>query len=479
MLTPLLTTKLYRPQLRPDFISRPRLLKLLNKGLDQTLTLLSAPAGFGKTMLLADWIQQKGETRGAEGKQFAWLSLDERDNELRRFLTYLIAALQNVDVAIGQATLSQLETSPIPSAEATLTLLINELDHLTGRVGLILDDYHLISNPAVHIALAFLLDHLPPQCHLIIASRSDPPLSLARLRVQGNLNEIRATDLRFSRSEIVQLVKQVVTQPLSGAATDLLEQRTEGWIAGLQMAIHSLHGLDPHTTAQFIQTFGGTNRHIFAYLVEEVWQRQPDTIQQFLLHTALLERLTASLCEAILRPNIRATGGYAQAILDYLVANNLFLIPLDDHGHWYRYHALFAEAICSRLEATNPDLIPVLHRRASRWYADHDFVEQAIHHALAAQDDEMVARLLNTAVTRPWSKGHLVLPLNGLLDPLTARELEILRLVAGGASNQAIADHLVIGLGTVKGHLNHIFSKLAVHNRTEAVARARQLGLLL
>jgi LuxR family transcriptional regulator, maltose regulon positive regulatory protein len=484
----LLSTKLYRPPLRSGFLRRPRLLARLDEGLASKLTLLSAPAGFGKTMLLADWLHKKAERRGQKEEEdsalillpstFGWLSLDEQDNDLTRFLTYLIAAWQRVNEAVGQSAWSRLHSGPIESVEEVLTLLINDLNRLTDQSGLVLDDYHLIRNPAVHMALAFLLDHAPPQLHLIIASRSDPPLALARLRVQGELNEIRAADLRFTAVEIAQFIAQTATQPLPAAATDLLAQRTEGWITGLQLALHSLRDLDVEATIQFIQSFGGTNRHVFAYLMEEVWQRQSDTVRQFLLHTALLDRLTAPLCHAMLHPDSQAASGQAQAVLDYLMVHNLFLIPLDENGHWFRYHALFAEAIRSRLEATNPDLVPELHRRASRWYAAHDHIEQALHHALAIQDDEMVAQLLNTAVSQRWSKGHLVLPLSGLLDPLTARELEILRLVATGASNQAIADQLVISLGTVKGHLNHILSKLEAHNRTEAVARARQLGLL-
>ncbi len=486
----LLFTKLYRPQLHPDFVARPRLIKQLNSGLGCKLTLLSAPAGFGKTMLLVDWIGNyelrimKGEREVHNSSliipkfDFAWLSLDERDNDLSRFLTYLIAALQNANPIVGQTALSELQASSLPSAEEILTLLINDLGQLPGGIGLVLDDYHLISNPAVHMALAFLLDHAPLQFHLLIAGRSDPPLALARRRVQGELNEIRAAALRFTAVEIARFLELTVTQSLPSVTADLLAQRTEGWVTGLQLAAHSLRDLDPHAAAQFIQSFSGTNRHIFAYLMEEVWQRQSEAVQQFLLHTALLDRLTAPLCEAVLRPNIRTTGGYAQAILDYLVIHNLFLLPLDDHGHWFRYHALLAEALRSRLEETNPDLVPDLHRRASRWFADHNHIEQALHHALAVQDDEMVTRLLSTAVSHRLSNSHLVLPLNGLLDPLTVRELEILRLVATGASNQAIADRLVISQGTVKGHLNHILSKLDAHNRTEAVARARQLGLL-
>jgi LuxR family transcriptional regulator, maltose regulon positive regulatory protein len=420
---PLLSTKLYRPQVRPGIVTRPRLITQLNTGLARKLTLLSAPAGFGKTTLLAEWIHSKEESSGQQEETsafyllpsaFAWLSLDEQDNDLTRFLLYLTAALQNADPAIGQAVLPRLQSSQTVPAETILTLLINDLSRLDSKVGLILDDYHLISNPAVHTALAFLLDHAPPQLHLVIAGRSDPPLSLARWHVRGEINEIRAADLRFTADETTQFLQQAVAQPLPPAATELLAARTEGWAAGLQLAALSLRGLDLAAAVDFIQSFGGTNRHVFAYLVEEVWQRQTANVQQFLLQTTLLSRLTAPLCEAIIRPGRPAAAGYSQAILDYLVSNNLFLIPLDENEQWFRYHPLFAEAIQARLQVTDPDLIPELHRRAGRWYATNSYHEQAIHHALAAHDYNTAAGLIDTAVNQLWPKGHLELPLSWL-----------------------------------------------------------------
>ncbi|MFO7537697.1 MAG: LuxR C-terminal-related transcriptional regulator [Chloroflexota bacterium] len=417
----LLSTKLYQPQIRPGFVTRSRLITQLNNGLACKFTLLSAPAGFGKTTLLAEWIENyKLKIMKDEGNvhnlsliipNFGWLSLDKQDNDLTRFLTYLSAALQNADPAVGQAVLPRLQSSQTVPAETILTLLINDLSRLDGKIGLILDDYHLIRNPAVHTALAFLLDHAPPQLHLVIASRSDPPLSLARWRVRGELNEIRAVDLRFTAAEIARFVQQVIEQPLPQTATELLAARTEGWVAGLQLAALSLRGLDPAAATEFIHAFSGSNRHIFAYLVEEAWQRQPANIQRFLLHTSLLGRLTAPLCDAIIWSDKRPAGRHSQTILDYLVANNLFLISLDENGQWFRYHTLFAETLQARLQVVDPDLVPELHRRAGRWYAANGYNEQAIHHALDAHDYDMAAELIATAVNQLWPKGHLELPL--------------------------------------------------------------------
>jgi LuxR family transcriptional regulator, maltose regulon positive regulatory protein len=422
----LLPTKLYRPQIRPGFVSRPRLIAQLNNGLARRLTLLSAPAGFGKTMLLAEW-GENYESRIMKDEEglhnsspiipdldFAWLSLDEQDNDPARFLTYLTAALQQADPAIGQTALPWLQSSQTVPAETILTLLINDLSRRRGKIGLILDDYYLIRNPAVHTALAFFLDHAPPQLHLVVAGRSDPPLSLARWRVRGELNEIRAADLRFTAEEIAHFLAQAVAQPLPQTATDLLAERTEGWAAGLQLVAVSLRGLEPKAAAEFIQSFGGTNRHVFAYLVEEVWQRSPLHIQQFLLQTTLLDRLTASLCKAVVGPDGVLADHSVQEMLDYLVANNLFLTPLDEQGQWFRYHTLFAETLQARLQATDPGLVPELHRRAGRWYAAQGYSEQAIDHALAAHDYEMAAGLIDTAVNQLWPKGHLELPLSWL-----------------------------------------------------------------
>ena len=439
----LVPTKLYFPQLRSGLITRPRLIEQLNNSLDGRFTLLSAPAGFGKTTLLAEWIScqnergRKEQLAGQVLSKIAWLSLDVHDNDLTRFWNYLVAAWQRADDAIGQSVIPRLQSSqPVP-AETILALLINDLSRQEGRLGLFLDDYHLISNPAIHTALAFLLENAPPQLHLIVAGRSDPPLALSHWRVRCELNEIRATDLRFTAAETAQFLQQALERPLPETTLALLNQRTEGWPAGLQLAALSLRGLDTAATAQFVANFGGTNRHIFAYLVEEVFQRQLPLVQNFLLQTTLLDRLTAPLCDAIAEieewkierdPSSPASVSLScsQPVLEYLATNNIFLIPLDENGQWFRYHNLFAETGQARLRETQPDLIPELHRRAGRWYAANGFTEQAITHALAAQDTEMAADLIEAAANQLWTQGHLsvllgwlgVLPEDVLLDRL-------------------------------------------------------------
>lgn len=416
---PLLPTKLYQPQLRSGYISRPRLMTRLNSGLGGKLTLVSAPAGFGKTTLLAEWIRTSQlAADGLRLSKFAWLSLDEADNDVTRFLTYLVTALQTAVPALAPSILSRRQAAKSVPPETSLTLLITGLSQMADEVGLILDDYHLISNPDIHTALAFLLEHLPPQLHLVIVSRSDPPLSLARWRVRGQLNEIRATDLRFTPDETTQFLQQAIGPALAETTTDLLVARTEGWAAGLQLAALSLRELDTEATAEFITNFGGTHRHIFAYLVEEVLQRQPPFIQKFLLQTALLARLTAPLCDAITEigawgvasgkwEELPISNLQSQAILEYLATNNLFLTPLDTVNKWFRYHALFAETLQAQLQETEPELVPELHRRASRWYAANGRIEQAIHHALVAQDINSAADLIEAAAGDLWTHGHL------------------------------------------------------------------------
>lgn len=442
----LLPTKLYPPQPRPGFVIRPHLITQLNAGLDGKLTLLSAPAGFGKTTLLAEWVHDLrftiSDLRLPEAEQnrqsltincqYAWLSLDEHDNDLTRFLAYLVAALQTAATDVGQSVLPRLQSAQQAPTETILTLLINDLSQLDGKLGLILDDYHLISNPAIHTALAFLLEHLPPQLHLIIASRSDPPLSLSRWRVRGELNELRASDLRFTAAESTEFLQQALGRPLAEATAELLAQRTEGWAAGLRLAALSLRGLDAAATAQFVTNFGGTNRHIFAYLVEEVLQRQPPLVQQFLLQTTFLDRLTAPLCDAVtelrkwsLENDVLAQSPISslksQLILDYLATNNLFLVPLDQNGQWFRYHTLFAETLQAWLHETQPDLILELHRRAAGWYAANSYTEQAIRHALAAHDSDLAAELIDGVANRLWVQGHLGVLLSWLsaLPPAT------------------------------------------------------------
>ncbi len=402
----LLTTKLHIPQLRANLVPRPRLLERLNAGLDCKLTLISAPAGFGKTTLLAHWIHHCVEEQRSGGAEeqtappaplhprppapVAWLSLDEGDNDPARFLAYCVAALRTVHPELSETVWPLLGAHQPPPLEAILTDLINDLADSPQSLVLVLDDYHVITAEAVHKALDFLLEHLPPPLHLVIASRADPPLPLSRLRGQGQMVELRAADLLFTLDEATAFLNTVMGLGLSAADVAALAERTEGWIVGLQMAALSMQGRAD--VSAFIRAFTGSNRFVLDYLVEEVLERQPRPRQEFLLQTAVLERLTAPLCAAVVGPD-GILPYDAQAMLDRLEQANLFIVPLDDERRWYRYHHLFADLLRSRLVQTQPDQVPVLHRRASAWYEQHDLIADALYHALAIDDVERVARL--------------------------------------------------------------------------------------
>lgn len=394
MSAPILTTKLFIPALPSSRVPRQRLIEQLDAGLDRKLTLISAPAGFGKTTLLADWIRQKDEG-------FAWLSLDENDNDPTLFLTYLAAALRTVDETLGETAVSLLQSPTPPAPQYILGGLINELAGRQARLVLTLDDYHVITNKALHEALAYLLDRQPPQFHLIITSRADPPLPLSRLRVRQQMNEIRAADLRFTADEAAAFLQQAWGLNLTPADVTALEKRTEGWIAGLQLAALSLQPLaDEAARTDFIANFTGSHRYVLDYLMDEVLQKQPPHIQDFLLHSAILERLSASLCQAVLQID------EAQTILEQLEAANLFLIPLDGRRQWYRYHQLFADLLRHRLKQTRPDLLPILHQRASQWCEQHGFTEEAIRHALAANDPARAAALIESVRWEMRNRGE-------------------------------------------------------------------------
>ncbi|MCI0729526.1 MAG: LuxR family transcriptional regulator, partial [Chloroflexi bacterium] len=410
MSTPILATKLYIPPPRPKVVLRPRLIERLNEGLGQNqgfgrkLTLISAPAGFGKTTLVSEWVA--GCQRPA-----AWLSLDEGDNDPTRFLAYLVAALQTLALSgvegmaatIGQGVLGVLQSPQPPPTESILTALLNEITALPNNFVLVLDDYHVIeANPIDH-ALTFLLEHLPPQMHLVIATREDPQLPLARLRGRGQLAELRATELRFTRSEAAEFLNQVMGLNLSAENIAALETRTEGWIAGLQLAAISMKGYEDITS--FVKSFTGSHHFVMDYLVEEVLKQQSESVQNFLLRTSILDRLCGPLCDAVLHrdagrhPPPPASG---QETLEYLERTNLFIIPLDNERRWYRYHHLFAELLRQRLHqsiASSPgdaeSRVHELHIRASQWYEDNGLDIEAFHHAAAANDIERAERLMD------------------------------------------------------------------------------------
>src|SRR6266704_2832994 len=388
MSTPILATKLYIPRLRPNVVSRPRLLERLNEGLHRKLTLIAAPAGFGKTTLISAWMA------GCD-RQVAWLSLDKGESDPTLFLTYLVAALQTIAPDIGVGVLGALQSPQPPPTETILAALLNEITAFPDNFVLVLDDYHVIDAKAIDQALTFLLEHQPPQMHLVIATREDPQLPLARLRARDQLTELRATDLRFTSSEAAEFLNQGMGLNLSAEDVTALEARTEGWIVGLQLAAISLQGQQDATG--FITSFTGSHHFVLDYLVEEVLQQQPESIQTFLLRTSILDRLCGSLCDVVLL----TLSGTGQATLEYLEHANLFLVPLDNERRWYRYHHLFADLLRQRLQqrsisSTEDEVVDVnaLHIRASVWYEDNGLEIEAFHHAVAANDVERAERLI-------------------------------------------------------------------------------------
>ena len=343
MPAPILATKLYVPPPRPKTVLRPRLIKRLNEGLHRKLTLISTPAGFGKTTLISEWL-------ASCERPAAWLSLDEGDNDPTRFLTYLIAALQTIAPRIGEGVLGVLQVPQPPPTESILSALLNEMTTDLGNFVLVLDDYHAIDGEAVDIALTFVLEHQPPHMHLVIATREDPDLPLARLRARNQLTELRAADLRFTAAESADFLNAVMGLQLSADDIAALENRTEGWIVGLQLAAISLQGQKDST--EFIHSFTGSHRFVLDYLVEEVLHQQPAGVQTFLLRTSILDRLCGSLCDAVLQGDADlhpAHSASGQETLEYLDRANLFIVPLDNERRWFRYHHLFADLLRQRL----------------------------------------------------------------------------------------------------------------------------------
>ena len=381
MTTTLLQTKLYRPQTRSDLVLRPRLIKKLNEGLDCRLILLSAPAGYGKSTLLSEWAE-------AVERPAAWLSLEEADNNPKRFFSYLISAVQQIDNSFGIQVLPALQASENPQLESILTELLNEITESSQVFLLILDDYHVIENQAVHDGIGFIIDHLPTQMVLVLAGRVDPPITLTRLRARGQMLEIRQKDLRFSEGEAAIYLNDEMGLNLTLEHVAALQKRTEGWITGLHLAALSLQGRED--IDEFITTFSGSHRYIIDYLIDEVMSRQTEETQTFLRQTSILDRLCASLCDAVL--NV----GDSKKHLRYLEATNLFLISLDDDRHWYRYHHLFADFLNQRLHEKEPETVSELHRRTSRWMEQNDLLPEAVNHSLEGGDYERAAKLIES-----------------------------------------------------------------------------------
>jgi LuxR family maltose regulon positive regulatory protein len=412
MSTPILATKLYIPPPRSKIVLRPRLIERLEEGLRLgcKLTLVCAPAGFGKTTLLSEWIAGCGVQA-----RFAWVSLDEGDNDTARFWSYIITALQTLEPAIGQAALGALQAAqerPL-SLEPLLISLVNDVTTYVVDEDpfiLVLDDYHLITTESIHESLDYLLDHLPPNLRLVIASREDPPLALSLLRGRGQLNEIRASELRFTPGETGDFTNTVMGLELSSSDITALEYRTEGWVAGLQMAALSLRGQTDPEAHYFVSAFTGDDRYITDYLLDQVLHRQAPYIQRFLYQTSILDRLCGPLCDAVMaicqeRQDMPPDSPFSdsQQVLEHLERTGLFLIPLDNRRHWFRYHHLFADLLRSRLVAVSEPLstargekmeIAELHLRASAWFEGERLITEAMDHALAASDFERAADLI-------------------------------------------------------------------------------------
>jgi LuxR family transcriptional regulator, maltose regulon positive regulatory protein len=399
-------TKLYIPNARENWVPRPRLLERLDESFKYPLTLLVAPAGYGKTTLLSDWIHSRQES-GQDGDQNAsgmplnagWVTLDERDNDLERFVIYLAGALETLEIFLDDGFWARRLRQE--GMEASLGALINRVAEVPDNFILVLDDFQVITAPPVYQALTFLLNHLPPQMHLILSCRSEPALALGQLRARGQLHELGAADLRFLTEETAAFLKHTMGLDLPEEALSALEMRTEGWVAGLQLAALSMRG--QQNAMDFIQAFTGSHRYIVDYLADQVLHQQPVEIQNFLLESSLLGQLSQPNCEAILgEQDIRI-----QEVLEYLEKANLFLAALDHERQWYRYHPLFADFLRDRLRRSNPERWSELHRKAVDWYIEKGWIAEAVDHSLAIGDARQAADLVEKIIEAIWMKGEM------------------------------------------------------------------------
>jgi len=388
----ILRTKLFTPRPRSNLVSRPRLIECLNAGLDRKITLIAAPAGFGKTTLLSEWIPNSPRC-------VTWFSLDEGDNDPIQFWSYFITSLQQLRPDLGAGALVLLQSPQSLPISSILIALINDLSAFSSPFSIVVDDYHAINFQPIHEALIFLIEHLPRNMHIVLATRTDPPLPLARLRAQDQLTELRANNLRFTPEEAAAFLNQAMGLTLTAEQVAALETRTEGWITGLQLAALSMR--DHKNVAGFIQAFSGSHKHILGFLAEEVLNHQSEDWIQFLLQTSVLDRLCSPLCDAV----TGQTNGHST--LKDLEKANLFIVPLDDEGIWYRYHHLFAEVLQLRLMQTQPNRLPELHHSAQQWLEKNGWMHDAVNHAIAARDFEGAARLIEGLVAAKWQTGEI------------------------------------------------------------------------
>ena len=395
---PLLKTKLYIPTAPDSRVERSHLLARLDDVKKKALTIVSAPAGFGKTTLLAEWVAQTS-------LPVAWLSLDNGDNDPYRFLSYLIAALGSIHEEVGLEAQQIMRSSQPAPPHVLLASLLNDLGKVAEPYVLVIDDYQFIIEHAVHEATAYLLDHIPSNMHIVIATRADPPLQLGRMRAHGQILELRTQDLRFTSEEVTEFLNAVMWLGLSMDDIEALESRTEGWVVGLKMAALSLQG--HANVSEFIQAFSGSHRYVLDYLLDEVLWRQPAHVQDFLLETSILDKLNGSLCDALTNEGGRRSGEGGQAVLEYLEKSNLFVVPLDDHKQWYRYHHLFADLLHARLQQISKiQDIAALHARAAQWFQHNGSTDEAIHHASLTSNNEWVEQLIEQNYMEMYHRGE-------------------------------------------------------------------------
>ena len=386
----ILSTKLAIPPVRSRLVVRSRLIEKLNQGMECGFVLVSAPAGYGKTTLLSAWLDQVECA-------ITWLSLDDGDNDLARFLAYLAAALQQVNPSIGEALENPPDTLSKSEAEPLLTPLINQLAQIENPFCLVLDDYHAIQNQEVHQIVSFMLEHRPPALHLVIATRADPPLPLSRLRVRSQMMELRLADLRFSSHEAADFLDHTMGLDISPEDVARITRRTEGWIAGLQMTALSMQNTED--LSSFITAFTGSNHYIFDYLLEEILEQQSLEIRRFLLYTSILDQLTGPLCDALLEGEVESHPTHpSSVILEQIEHANLFIVALDYEHRWYRYHQLFSDLLKPVLDQTYPGLSVELHRRACRWYEGQDMFPEALQHAISSGNMQLVAQIVSANV---------------------------------------------------------------------------------
>ena len=467
-----LITKLYIPPFRSEHISRHGLLNKLNNGLHRKLTLISAPAGFGKTMLVSEWVNSlKSKSTDSE---IVWISLDEQENDPARFLAYLVVALQRIeeiDAQFGEGLLGMLQSpQPLPSREI-LTSLINKIAVLSKKIIIVLDDFHVIESQQVHETTAFLLENLPPQIHLVIATRDDPPLPLARIRARGQMTELRAADLRFSSAEISQYLNQAQGLNLSQEDISTLETRSEGWIAGLQLAAISIQG--QKDSANGVESFSGRHRFVLDYLIEEVLEQQPESIQRFLLQTAVLNRFTGPLCDAL-------TGQEnGQETLEDLERANLFIVPLDDKRQWYRYHHLFADLLRMRLNQAQSEQFTILYSKASEWFEQNDYPDEAIKYSLRTENHERSTHLLDKYIEQIINRGeytNAMLWLEKIPEELLHTKPDLCILNAWYLFSRGHLDAAENNLLAAEKHLPTETSSQNISKNTESIAFSELRG---